>query len=81
MKEFQLPEGVDAAEQARAFAKSLHDAWGVGSATCNNGVLLLMALDNRQVYISTGATTRPCSRPLLLGHNPGLNPMHALATA
>jgi uncharacterized membrane protein YgcG len=54
MKAFELPPGIEAADHALSFAKRLHDAWGVGSPVCNNGVLLLMALDNRQVYISTG---------------------------
>jgi uncharacterized membrane protein YgcG len=42
-------------ERVRYFAKELHDSWGVGDARCNNGVVLVVALDDRRMYISTGA--------------------------
>lgn len=45
----------DAAAAAQAFAKQLHDSWGVGHAECHNGVLLLVSVSDRQIYISTGA--------------------------
>jgi uncharacterized membrane protein YgcG len=45
---------ADKAAAAQAFAKALHDAWGVGNPACQNGVLLLLAISNREVYISTG---------------------------
>ncbi|EFJ47425.1 hypothetical protein VOLCADRAFT_92125 [Volvox carteri f. nagariensis] len=50
----------DAAEAAENFARSLHDRWGVGDARCNNGVLLLISTDDRQIFISvgSGATSR-----------------------
>jgi uncharacterized membrane protein YgcG len=44
--------GLDA--RAKMFATKLHDAWGVGDAECNNGVLLLVAVEDRRMYISTG---------------------------
>lgn len=45
----------DKAVEARDFARALHDRWGVGKAECQNGALLLLAVGDRQVYISTGA--------------------------
>lgn len=42
------------ASRARAFAKALHDAWGVGDAACNDGVLVLVSVDDHQAYVSTG---------------------------
>ncbi len=45
----------DAAEYAETFARALHDRWGVGSSECNNGVLFFLSLNDRQLYISTGA--------------------------
>lgn len=41
--------------RAAAFAKQLHDKWGVGHAECNNGVVLFLSIKDRQVFISTGA--------------------------
>jgi hypothetical protein len=37
------------------FARALHDAWGVGSALCNNGVLVLIATADRTMFVSTGS--------------------------
>lgn len=96
MRKINVASTVTPADAARTFAKSLHDAWGVGFSgmqcawgmrnvhgvfaeknstpykstpmhthpttapppipptECNNGVLLLLAVDDRQVYISTG---------------------------
>ncbi|WIA12293.1 hypothetical protein OEZ85_012349 [Tetradesmus obliquus] len=45
---------ADKAATTQAFAKALHDAWGVGNPECQNGLLLLMAISDRQVYISSG---------------------------
>lgn len=42
---------------AEKFAKALHKNWGVGRQACQNGVLLLLSLDNRQIFISTGDGT------------------------
>ncbi|KAF8071290.1 hypothetical protein HT031_001373 [Scenedesmus sp. PABB004] len=46
---------ADKGAAAQGFARALHDAWGVGSAACQNGALILLAIGDRQVYISTGA--------------------------
>lgn len=42
------------AARARAFAKALHDSWGVGDAQCGDGVLVLVSVDDHQAYVSTG---------------------------
>lgn len=55
MRSMHVEPGQDRGAAAEAFAHAVHAAWGVGSAACNNGVLFLLALDQRQVYISTGA--------------------------
>jgi uncharacterized membrane protein YgcG len=47
--------GGDKAAAAREFARALHDAWGVGNPACQNGALIMLAVTDRQVYISTGA--------------------------
>jgi uncharacterized membrane protein YgcG len=49
MEHMAMAPAQDPAEAAQAFAKSLHDAWGVGDAQCNNGVLLLLSIGDRQV--------------------------------
>lgn len=49
MERMALAPSQDPAAAAQAFAKSLHDAWGVGDAQCNNGVLLLLSVGDRQV--------------------------------
>jgi hypothetical protein len=54
MRQMEVPAGATPAQAAHDFAKALHERWGVGDAACNNGVLLLLAVENRQVYISTG---------------------------
>jgi uncharacterized membrane protein YgcG len=60
MKEFQVGAWKDAATEAKDFATHLHDTWHVGNADCNNGIVLLLATENRQ------ASKRCCSwrRPL-----------------
>jgi uncharacterized membrane protein YgcG len=40
---------------ARAFAMSLHDAWGVGDRECQNGILVFISKGDRKVFISTGS--------------------------
>lgn len=55
LRKMDLGQGEAPAEAAQAFARALHDAWGVGDPACQNGVLFLLAVDDRQVFISTGA--------------------------
>ena len=40
---------ADEGEAAEHFAAELMDRWGVGDASCNDGVLLLLTLQPRQV--------------------------------
>ena len=44
-----MPQGADEGEAAQQFAAELMDRWGVGDAWCNDGVLLLLTLQPRQV--------------------------------
>lgn len=39
----------------QAAATALFNAWGVGDATANNGVLMLIALDEREAFIALGS--------------------------
>ena len=34
------------------------DAWGVGNAGCDNGLLLFLSIDDRTFYLKTAAATR-----------------------
>jgi uncharacterized membrane protein YgcG len=54
MKKMRVRAGEDPATVAREFAKVLHSRWGVGNSECDNGVLVLLSIDDRQVYVSTG---------------------------
>ncbi|GLC71832.1 hypothetical protein PLESTF_001171900 [Pleodorina starrii] len=47
----------DAGVAAGQFARSLHDRWGVGDPHCNNGVVLLVSIEDRQIFISAGSGT------------------------
>lgn len=49
MRKMTLQGGRSVAEQAEFFAKQLHDAWGVGDAACQSGVVLLLSTEDRQV--------------------------------
>lgn len=49
MKSMRVADGETPASQAAKFAEQLHDDWGVGDEECNNGVLLLLAIQERQV--------------------------------
>jgi len=48
----------NAAEAAEAFARGLHDKFGVGDGKCHTGAVLLIALRDRQTYLSTGSGLR-----------------------
>ena len=39
---------------AEKMARGLHDKYGVGSGSCNDGVLFLLATLDREMYISYG---------------------------
>jgi uncharacterized membrane protein YgcG len=49
MHKMEHAKHADKAATAKAFAKALHDAWGVGNPECQNGLLVLMAISDRQV--------------------------------
>ena len=44
-----VPAAADEGGAAEDFAASLMDKWGVGDGACNDGVLLLLSLQPRQV--------------------------------
>ena len=46
--------GEPVEETAKTFAKHLHYSWGVGHAGCDDGVMLLISILDRQLYVSTG---------------------------
>lgn len=46
-----MPQGADEGDAAERFAADLMDKWGVGDASCNDGVLLLLTLQPRQVCV------------------------------
>lgn len=43
---------ADKAAAAKHFARTLHDQWGVGNPSCQNGALLLLAIGDRQASSS-----------------------------
>lgn len=55
MRHMKIPSTMDPAAMAQQMAKDLHAKWAVGSSDCDNGVLLLLSVEDRQIYISTGA--------------------------
>uniref|UniRef100_A0A7S2K0W5 RING-type domain-containing protein n=2 Tax=Leptocylindrus danicus TaxID=163516 RepID=A0A7S2K0W5_9STRA len=40
---------------AQQFATETHDSWGIGHAECHTGIMLFISVDDRAIYISTGA--------------------------
>eukprot|EP00906_Rhabdomonas_costata_P025500 RCo036456 len=50
--------GEDIPEATRRFARELHNRWGVGSAECDNGVMMFLSVDDRWIHISTGKGSR-----------------------
>ena len=41
-------------DRAYKFAKDLHDRWGVGEASCQNGIVIFVAIKDRAMGFSTG---------------------------
>ena len=60
MESMQLAGAKGAAQHAEEFAKRLHDSWGVGHKGCSDGVLLLLAVIDRQVLNTKDASARSC---------------------
>ena len=54
MKKMRRLPGKSIAVTAKKFAQHLHDRWGVGKAGCDDGVVLLLSITDRQIYVSTG---------------------------
>ena len=58
MRKMKVDPGSQPAEVAKEFAKTLHARWGVGKSDCDNGVLVLLSTEDRQVYVSTGVQSQ-----------------------
>ena len=43
--------GESAERAAERFAKDVFDIWGIGHQECGNGVLLFLAVEDRQVLL------------------------------
>ena len=48
-------ENSNKQKSAEFFARRLHNLWGVGYTPCQNGVLIFLASEDREIYISTGS--------------------------
>lgn len=49
MDRLEVASGSSSAEAAASFARALMDAWGVGAAGCNDGTVVLLSRQDRQV--------------------------------
>ena len=54
LKKMRTIPGESVEETAEKFTKHLHDSWGVGHASCDDGAMLLLSILDRQVHVSTG---------------------------
>mmetsp|Transcript_1265 Transcript_1265/g.2638 ORF Transcript_1265/g.2638 Transcript_1265/m.2638 type:complete len:561 (-) Transcript_1265:76-1758(-) len=55
IKKMKLSElDTDVEKAAEKFCRSLHDQWGVGSKETNDGIVVLVSVEDRAVFISTG---------------------------
>jgi len=50
---------IDGYGDVPGYATALFNKWGVGDAAKNNGILMLVALDNREVFIALGSGYPP----------------------
>jgi len=41
-------------DEVAEYAKTVHDVWAVGDVKCNNGILILFSILDRQLYVSSG---------------------------
>ena len=71
MQRMAISQYDDAASAARKFSKALHDSWGVGDASCGDGILLLLSVEDRQVLPA------PESSLALIGHSDACPPLPA----
>ena len=61
--------------------QALHARWGVGDAACENGVVLLLSVQDRQVYVSTGKGARVWGGSWVLARTPAAAAAAAPAAA
>eukprot|EP00276_Gloeochaete_wittrockiana_P003057 CAMPEP_0184661120 /NCGR_PEP_ID=MMETSP0308-20130426/37065_1 /TAXON_ID=38269 /ORGANISM="Gloeochaete witrockiana, Strain SAG 46.84" /LENGTH=337 /DNA_ID=CAMNT_0027102215 /DNA_START=154 /DNA_END=1167 /DNA_ORIENTATION=+ len=62
----KIGEGVLTPNEFGLIAKGIHDSWGVGCRKHNTGVLVLLSVEDRQVFISTGSGILPYISDLLV---------------
>ena len=53
-----LVRRLEPGDSIGALARAAHDAWGVGRAACQDGLVLALALEDRELHISTGRGTK-----------------------
>lgn len=46
--------GLSIDKASEKFAHTIHDAWGVGDASRNDGILIFLSAEDRAIFISTG---------------------------
>jgi uncharacterized membrane protein YgcG len=63
-----LAPSVSASDAAAVFARGLHDKWGVGDATLQNGVLVFISTEDRAFYVSVGSGLLASLPDSLLDH-------------
>ncbi len=75
----EVKRGEDEGAAAEAFAQKLMDAWGVGDAACNDGVVLFVSQEPRKVpsaaSLAASVTLMPMHHPpspLLVKPRPAL---------
>ena len=51
----EMSASNDSLAASERFARKLHDTWGVGDKTKQDGILVFLSIDDRVVYISTGS--------------------------
>mmetsp|Transcript_10723 Transcript_10723/g.12262 ORF Transcript_10723/g.12262 Transcript_10723/m.12262 type:complete len:423 (-) Transcript_10723:1249-2517(-) len=54
IKKMALSSWANVDKSAEKFARIVHDNWGIGDATCGNGILVFVSIEDRVAYISTG---------------------------
>ena len=55
IRQMELNSGETKENAARRYAITLHNRWGIGDRDCNNGIMIFVSIDDRQMYISVGA--------------------------
>ena len=54
VQEVTLEDGESTEDGMKRFALAVHNDWGVGDYRCDNGVMIVIGVENRYTYITTG---------------------------